>query len=76
MGFGSQVEVDKCLERVKVAQAAAVRVWEQENAILQRFEDECRPEPVDTPLLTPMNPDEYIEGRSVVDQENKTRRPL
>jgi hypothetical protein len=76
MGFGSQVEVDKCLARVTDACAGCVQVRDQETAILKRFDEEHRPKPADTPLLVPMNQDEYIEGRSVVDQENKTRRSL
>ena len=76
MGFGSQAEVDKCLGRVESARTGAVKVWNEETEILKAFEAEHRPKPQDTPPLVPMNPDEYIQGRYVVDQENKTRRPL
>jgi hypothetical protein len=76
MGIGSQVEVDKCLERVQSARAGAVQVRNEETEILKTFEEEHRIKPQDTPALTPMNPDEYVEGRSLVDQENRTRRKL
>ncbi len=76
LGLGSQQEINKCLQRVAAARVSAVEVWNQEAEILKAFDEEHRVKPKDTPLLVPMNPDEFIQGRSVVDQENKTRRRL
>ncbi len=75
-GIGSQAEVDKALVRLKYAKECAIEAWDQETEILKAFEDEHRPEPEATPILKPMNADEHIQGRYVVDQENKSRRNL
>lgn len=61
--------------RIRELQTELAELRREEMEILERHEVATRPKQMDTPVLNPMGPDEWVDRQWIRDEQNQSKRP-